>query len=43
MRIEDSVRDTVVFLGYPTDDPAKGGCVGSIISAMGRVVGRDLT
>jgi hypothetical protein len=31
MRIEDSVRDTVVFLGYPTDDPAKGGidCIGT--------------
>jgi len=31
MRIEDSVRDTVVFLGYPSNDPAKGGidCVGT--------------
>jgi len=31
MRIEDSVRDTVVFLGFPSNDPAKGGidCVGT--------------
>jgi len=31
MRIEDTVRHTVVFIGYPTDDPAKGGieCIGT--------------
>ncbi len=31
MRIEDSVRHTVVFIGYPTDEPGKGGidCIGT--------------
>lgn len=31
MRIEDSVRHTVVFIGYPSDEPGKGGidCIGT--------------
>jgi hypothetical protein len=31
MRIEDSVRQTVVFIGYPSDEPGKGGidCIGT--------------
>lgn len=31
MRIEDSIRQTVVFIGYPTDQPGKGGidCIGT--------------
>jgi hypothetical protein len=31
LRIEDNVRQTVVFIGYPTDAPGKGGidCIGT--------------
>jgi hypothetical protein len=31
LRIEDSVRHTVVFIGYPTEEPNKGGidCIGT--------------
>jgi hypothetical protein len=31
MRIADDVRDTVVFLGYPSSAPEKGGidCIGT--------------
>jgi len=31
MRIEDSIRHTVVFIGYPSNDPDKGGidCIGT--------------